>query len=143
MAMGFNQHCQSEVGKEDVSSQPAVALLMGGAALAGRLHIGESQEASLGPAFVQSSMLKRERCLHLTAGTTHWLLIKSQVRPQSQHSAWQLPPSPLCAAAIGGQPKLSPTFLGSADHKLKSQQDTATTTSGPPQHGLAQVPVWL
>lgn len=60
--MGFGQHCQTEehVGKEDVSSQPAVALLMGGAALTGRLHIGENKEASLGPALVQGSVLKRD-----------------------------------------------------------------------------------
>ena len=62
MAVGFGQHCQTEehVGKEDLSSQPAVALLMGGAALAGRLHIGESQEASLGPALVHGGVLKRD-----------------------------------------------------------------------------------
>lgn len=115
-------------------------LVMGGAALAGRLHTGESQEASLGPALVQGSVEKR--CLHLTAGSTHWHLIKSHGTPQSQHSAWQLPPSPPCAAAIrAGQPTLGSMFLGAADHKLKFQQNTATTTSGPLQHRLAQVPV--
>lgn len=50
---------EGHVRKEDGCSHPAVALLMGGAALAGGLCVWEGQETSLQPAPVQGLALKR------------------------------------------------------------------------------------